>query len=107
MSKLYVANTTKQEFLFTYMLPENIRPFSHTIRAGSQVEIVGSEMDIDAILQRRPQLVLVDELAHTNAEGARHRKRFQDILELLESGIDVHTTVNIQHFESRADAVRR
>lgn len=65
------------------------------------------EMDIDAILARRPQLVLVDELAHTNAPGARHPKRYQDVLELLDAGIDVYTTVNVQHLESRADAVRQ
>jgi two-component system sensor histidine kinase KdpD len=65
------------------------------------------EMDIDAILARRPELVLVDELAHTNAPGARHVKRYQDVIELLEAGIDVYTTVNVQHFESRADAVRQ
>jgi two-component system, OmpR family, sensor histidine kinase KdpD len=68
---------------------------------GTQLE----ELDIDAVLARRPGLVLVDELAHTNAPGSRHRKRYQDILELLEAGIDVYTTVNVQHFESRADAV--
>jgi len=65
------------------------------------------EMDIDAILVRQPDLVLVDELAHTNAPGARHVKRYQDVVELLEAGIDVYTTVNVQHFESRADAVRQ
>jgi two-component system, OmpR family, sensor histidine kinase KdpD len=52
-------------------------------------------------------LVLVDELAHTNAPGLRHSKRYQDVLELLEAGIDVWTTVNVQHFESRADVVRQ
>lgn len=65
------------------------------------------EMDLDAILMRRPRLVLVDELAHSNAPGARHARRYQDVLELLEAGIDVYTTVNVQHFESRADAVRQ
>ncbi|HVO43436.1 MAG TPA: sensor histidine kinase KdpD, partial [Aggregatilineales bacterium] len=65
------------------------------------------EMDIDAILARRPQVVVVDELAHTNAPGARHLKRYQDVLELLDDGIDVYTTVNVQHFESRADAVQQ
>jgi two-component system sensor histidine kinase KdpD len=65
------------------------------------------EMDIDAILARRPAVVLVDELAHTNAEGSRHPKRYQDIEELLDNGIDVHTTVNIQHFESMNDAVTK
>lgn len=66
-----------------------------------------AEMDLDAILARAPQLVLVDELAHTNAPGVRHLKRYQDVLELLDAGIDVYTTINVQHFESRADAVRQ
>jgi len=66
-----------------------------------------SEMDLDAILARHPAVVLVDELAHTNIEGSRHPKRYQDIEELLEQGIDVHTTVNIQHFESMNDAVAK
>ncbi len=65
------------------------------------------EMDLDAILVRRPQLVLVDELAHTNAPGSRHPKRYQDIEELLDAGIDVYTTMNLQHLESRADTVSR
>lgn len=63
------------------------------------------EMDVDAILRRRPALVLVDELAHTNAPGSRHPKRFEDVEELLVSGIDVYTTLNIQHLESHRDAV--
>jgi len=66
-----------------------------------------SEMDLEGILQRRPQLVLVDELAHTNAPGTRHPKRYQDVIELLENGIDVASTLNVQHIESRADAVRQ
>lgn len=65
------------------------------------------ELDTDAVLSRRPALALVDELAHTNAPGSRHVKRYQDVIELLEAGIDVWTTVNVQHFESRADAVRQ
>ncbi|HVP90849.1 MAG TPA: DUF4118 domain-containing protein, partial [Terriglobales bacterium] len=63
------------------------------------------EMDLDAVLARRPQLVLVDELAHTNAPGSRHPKRFSDIEEILDAGIDVYTTVNIQHLESLNDVV--
>ncbi len=63
------------------------------------------EMDLDAILQRHPQLVLVDELAHSNAPGSRHAKRFSDVEELLEAGIDVYTTVNIQHLESLNDVI--
>src|ERR1700761_831784 len=65
------------------------------------------EMDIDAILARRPQIVLVDELAHTNAPGSRHPKRWQDVQELLDAGMDVFTTCNVQHIESRADTVRQ
>ncbi len=65
------------------------------------------EMDVDAILARKPQLALVDELAHTNVPGTRHPKRYQDVLDLLTAGIDVYTTVNVQHFESRADAVQQ
>lgn len=64
-----------------------------------------TEMDIDAVLSRRPQLVLVDELAHTNASGSRHDKRYQDIEELLAAGIDVYSTVNVQHLESVNDVV--
>src|SRR6476619_4588748 len=63
------------------------------------------EMDLDAVLQRRPQLVLVDELAHTNAPGSRHPKRCRDVEELLAAGIDVYTTVNIQHIDSLNDIV--
>lgn len=65
-----------------------------------------AELDLDALLARRPQLALVDELAHTNAPGSRHPKRYQDVLELLDAGIDVFTTLNVQHVESRADTVR-
>ena len=63
------------------------------------------EFDLDGVLMRRPGLVLVDELAHTNVEGCRHRKRWQDVIELLEAGIDVYTTVNVQHLESLHDIV--
>lgn len=63
------------------------------------------EMDLDGILARKPQLVLVDELAHTNIPGARHEKRYQDVLEILDAGIDVYSTLNVQHLESRADVV--
>lgn len=63
------------------------------------------EFDLDEALRRRPELILVDELAHTNAEGVRNRKRFQDIEELLNAGIDVYTTVNVQHMESLNDVI--
>jgi two-component system sensor histidine kinase KdpD len=63
------------------------------------------EMDLDAVLAFHPKLVLVDELAHTNAPGSRHPKRYQDIEELLDAGIDVYTTLNIQHLESLNDVI--
>jgi len=70
-------------------------------------DVMLSEMDLDAILERHPSLVIVDELAHTNAPGARHPQRYQDVIELLDAGIDVYTTINIQHIESRSDTVRQ
>lgn len=63
------------------------------------------EMNLDAVLERRPEVALVDELAHTNAPGSRHVKRYEDVEELLHAGISVYTTVNIQHVESQSDAV--
>lgn len=75
-----------------------VRTFEH---AG--VSLI--EPDIDAIIARAPQLVLVDELAHTCAEGSRHTKRYQDVEELLTAGIDVYTTINVQHLESLNDRV--
>jgi len=66
-----------------------------------------NDLDLDAILKRRPELVLVDELAHTNAPGLRHPKRYQDVEELLNAGIDIYTTVNVQHMESLKDVVQQ
>jgi two-component system sensor histidine kinase KdpD len=66
-----------------------------------------TEMNLDAVLARHPQLALVDELAHTNVPGSRHPKRWQDIQELRDVGIDVFTTLNVQHVESRADTVKQ
>jgi len=66
-----------------------------------------TEMNVDAVLARQPQLVLVDEFAHTNAPGSRHPKRYQDVGELLEAGIDVYTTLNVQHLESLNDIVAK
>ncbi len=63
---------------------------------GTQFE----EMDVDAILQRKPQVVLVDELAHTNIEGSKHHKRYEDVMEILDANIDVLSTMNVQHIES-------
>jgi two-component system, OmpR family, sensor histidine kinase KdpD len=81
-----------------------------TVLPRKEIEYRGSkltEMDLEAILDRKPRLVLVDEFAHTNAPGSRHPKRYQDVIELLDAGIDVYTTLNVQHLESRADAVRQ
>lgn len=63
------------------------------------------EMDLDAIISRKPQYIIVDELAHTNAPGSRHAKRYQDVQEILENGINVYTTLNVQHLESRSETV--
>lgn len=68
-------------------------------------DVLIEEFDIDSALKRKPQIILVDEIAHTNVPGSRHPKRYQDILELLGQGIDVHTTLNVQHLQSRADTV--
>lgn len=74
-----------------------------------QLEYKGAtfdEMDVDAILRRKPQVALVDELAHTNIEGSKHRKRYDDVLELLDANIDVISTVNVQHIESLTPLVQ-
>ncbi len=78
-------------------------PLRRIEHAGTVLE----EMDLDAVLRIRPDLVLVDELAHTNAPGSRHAKRYQDVIELVESGLDVFTTLNVQHIESQVDIVRQ
>ncbi len=80
------------------------------IMPRAQIEYRGTkleEMDLDAILAWHPGLAVVDELAHTNAPGSRHPKRYQDVLELLDAGINVYTTLNVQHVASRADVVRQ
>ncbi len=64
-----------------------------------------TEMDLDALLLRKPELAVIDDFAHTNAPGSRHPKRWQDVMEVLDAGIDVVTTLNIQHIESLNDAV--
>src|SRR6202049_4808999 len=80
------------------------------IMPRTQIEYRGTtltEMDLDAILTWHPGLAVVDELAHTNAPGSRHPKRYQDVLELLDAGINVYTTLNVQHVASRSDVVRQ
>ena len=78
------------------VLPRRIVPYQ-----GREL----GEFDLDAMLARRPKLALVDELAHSNAPGSRHPKRYQDVEELLDAGIDVYTTLNVQHVESLNDVV--
>ena len=68
---------------------------------------VFEEMDLDRLLARHPEIALVDELAHTNVPGSRHKKRWEDVEELLDAGINVISTVNIQHLESLNDVVER
>ena len=74
-------------------------------RAEGPGMTIGGEMDIDAVIRRKPQLVIVDELAHTNPRNFRHQKRYQDVEELLSAGIDVYAALNVQHFESRSSVV--
>lgn len=94
----------------THGRPETERLLEHLpVLARRRVEYKGtalSEMDLDAVLALKPEYVLVDELAHTNAPGSRHTKRYQDVLTLLDAGIHVLTTVNVQHIASRADIVK-
>ncbi|MFI6485534.1 DUF4118 domain-containing protein, partial [Nonomuraea sp. NPDC050663] len=78
-------------------------PRKHVVHRGTSF----TEMDTDAILERRPRMVLVDELAHTNVPGSKHAKRWQDVEELLDAGIDVISTVNVQHLESVNDVVEQ
>ncbi len=95
---------------------QHIRPETESLLLGmeilpyKQVEYRGTvlkEFDLDAALARKPTLVLVDELAHTNAPGMRHPKRWQDVMEVLDAGISVYTTLNVQHLESVNDIVER
>src|SRR5664279_5174865 len=92
------------------------RRHTEELRAGLEVVpthrlehrgVLLDELDVDGLLARRPEVALVDELAHTNAPGSRNEKRWQDVEELLADGIDVVTTVNIQHLESLNDVVER
>jgi two-component system sensor histidine kinase KdpD len=83
------------------LTPLEILPRRSVEYRGTRLE----ELDVERALARRPKVLLVDELAHTNAPGSRHDKRWQDVLELLEAGIDIHTTLNVQHVESLNDVV--
>jgi len=81
---------------------EILRPRVVDLETGKQ-----KELDLDAALARTPKLILVDELAHTNALGLRHQKRWQDVMDLLDAGVDVYTTLNVQHLESVIDIVQQ
>ena len=96
----YVEPHTRPETLALLAGLEQLAP-----RRVAHKNITLNEFDLDAALERRPALVLVDELAHTNDPSCRHKKRYQDIEELLKAGIDVYTTVNVQHIESLNDIV--
>ena len=96
-----VAETHGRSETAQLLEPLEVMPRRHYDHEGHRLE----EFNIDAALARRPQLIIVDELAHTNAPGCRHPKRWQDVAELLVSGIDVATTINIQHLESLNDIV--
>jgi len=76
-------------------------------RAIPYRNVVLEEMDLDAVLARHPHTAIVDELAHSNVPGSRNRKRYEDVLELLDAGINVMTAVNIQHLETLNDSVSR
>ncbi|GHH33880.1 sensor histidine kinase [Lentzea cavernae] len=89
----------------TASLLEDLEVLPRRVTRHRDLEV--SEMDVDAILARRPEVAVVDELAHTNAPGSRNEKRWQDVEELLEAGIDVLSTVNVQHLESLNDVVER
>ena len=77
----------------------------YTAKTVAQDGHTESELDLDACIKRRPQLILIEDLSHTNIDGSRHRKRCQDIEELLKAGIDVYTTLDVQHIESIQDTV--
>lgn len=109
----YVAEKHNIDVVAGYIEP-HARPDTEKLAKGLEtlpflnVEYKGvklKEFDIDAALARKPQLILVDELAHTNADGCRNEKRYQDVKELLRAGINVYTTMNIQHLESLNDIV--
>ncbi|HEV3143366.1 MAG TPA: sensor histidine kinase KdpD [Gemmataceae bacterium] len=101
------------EVVVGYVEPHG-RPETEALLAGLEVlppkmvpynNVLLRDFDLDAALKRRPQLILVDELAHTNAEGLRHNKRWQDVEELCDAGIDVYSTLNVQHIESLNDVI--
>ena len=107
------ADEEGRDVVIGYLEPHE-RPETAALAEGLEVvprlraphgDLTLEEMDVDAVIRRAPELALVDELAHTNAPGARNEKRYQDIDEILDAGIDVISTVNVQHLESLNDSV--
>ena len=107
------AQSGGRDVVIGYLEPHD-RPETSALAEGLEVvprlrarhgELELDEMDLDGVIARAPELALIDELAHTNAPGMRNEKRWQDIDEVLEAGIDVISTVNVQHLESLNDAI--
>ncbi len=107
------AHAEGRDVVIGYLEPHD-RPETAALADGLEVvprlqaqhgELELEEMDVDAVVRRAPELALIDELAHTNASGMRHEKRYQDIDDVLQAGIDVISTVNVQHLESLNDAI--
>ena len=96
----YIEPHTRPE---TMALTEGLEMLPPRKISYNNIEL--KEFDLEAALIRKPEILLVDELAHTNAAGSRHEKRYQDIKELLRAGINVYTTVNVQHLESLNDSI--
>ena len=108
-----LEKTKKTDIVIGYLEPHNRKETIELSLGIEQIprllilykETTFEEVDIDAIVARNPAIVIIDELAHANAPGSRHMKRFQDVLDILDNGIDVYTTLNVQHLESRSDTV--
>ena len=109
----HIAKSAGIDVVIGYVEPHT-RPETIELTKGLEIiptksvsynNILLNEFNLDATLKRKPQIVLVDELAHSNPKGCRHEKRYQDIKELLTAGIDVYTTVNVQHLESLNDMI--
>src|SRR5215468_1179011 len=107
------AKAEGRDVVIGYLEPHD-RPETATLADGLEVvprlrtqhgTLELEEMDVDAVIRRAPELALIDELAHTNASGMKHEKRWQDIDDVLDAGIDVISTVNVQHLESLNDAI--
>ena len=107
------AQAEGRDVVIGYLEPHD-RPDTAALAEGLEIvpklrtlhgELELDEMDVDAVIRRTPEIALVDELAHTNAPGSKHEKRYEDIDDILEAGIDVISTVNVQHLESLNDAV--